>query len=82
MPVEIKECYSVKPHFNLRASVERLLADLPNKYTSGLATVVLRNSDSLNNDRRRKKNGRKGRKSARGSAGGYIMRHGRVSRHG
>jgi hypothetical protein len=62
MPVEIKECYSVKPFFNPKASIERLLAGIPKEYISGLATVVLRDSDSLNHDRRRAKVFRLGKK--------------------
>jgi hypothetical protein len=62
MSVEIKECYSVKPFFNPKASVERLLAGISKEYISGLATVILRDSDSLNHDRRRAKVFRLGKK--------------------
>ncbi len=62
MPVEIKECYSVNPFFNPKASVERLLAGISKEYISGLATVVLRDSNSLNHDRRRAKNWSRGKK--------------------
>lgn len=62
MPVEIKECYSIKPFFAPKASVERLLAGISKEYLSGLATVVLRDSGSLNHDRRRAKTRRLGKK--------------------
>jgi len=62
MPIEIKECYSVKPFFNPKASVARLLKGIPEKYISGLATVIIRDSDSLNHERRRAKVFRLGKK--------------------
>ena len=51
LSVEIKEYYSVKPYFGPKASVKRLLKGIPKKYLSGLATVVLRDSGSLNHNR-------------------------------
>ena len=73
--IKIQENYKEYiPHSKISKSVERLVSDLPQKWIAGLGTIILTNTNALNNKRKRQNTKYRTREVSLNKCAGWYMK--------